>query len=292
MILLERLSTLDYTDIADLRKKVIEIAESIIEAAADNSAALAAEFYDLVRVEAIGKPIGAVAAPMWEPEAFRGSVRALVQDVVNGATVESFYNSIVDRADYTIKKSAGDCVAKNSARDKKNRGYARVPTGFETCDFCIMLASRGNVYHTSESAGAIDHYHSKCDCRVTPWFDGMAVSGYDPDKLFDQYLAGKRDSAAREKEQGVKKTVAPKTPSRSALAKKGDSIVRMYSPKNPYQDILEAYLLEAANEKELNSRARRVYDFYLSHFDEDFRKRLQHRMDDAYTERFFELMGI
>lgn len=186
MILLKRLSTIDYTDIADLRKKVIEIAESIIEAAADNSAALAAEFYDLVRVEAIGKPIGAVAAPMWEPEAFRGSVRALVQDVVNGAAVESFYNSVVDRADYTIKKSAGDCVVKNGTRDKKNKGYARVPTGFETCDFCIMLASRGFVYRSEEAA--VRHYHANCDCRVVPGFDGMEVEGYDVNALYERYL--------------------------------------------------------------------------------------------------------
>lgn len=57
-------------------------------------------------------------------------------------------------------------------------GYARVLTGAESCSFCAMLASRGPVYESADSAGAIKVYHYGCDCVVRlvlkdePW-EGM-----------------------------------------------------------------------------------------------------------------------
>lgn len=44
--------------------------------------------------------------------------------------------------------------------------YARVPQGMETCDFCLMLASRGFVYLTPESAEGWNHTHRGCDCLI------------------------------------------------------------------------------------------------------------------------------
>ena len=46
--------------------------------------------------------------------------------------------------------------------------YARVPQGAETCDFCLMLASRGFVYLTADSAEGWNHTHRGCDCIVVP----------------------------------------------------------------------------------------------------------------------------
>jgi len=60
--------------------------------------------------------------------------------------------------------------------------YARVLTGAENCGFCVMLASRGPVYSSAESAGErraseildtrnerfINSYHPNCDCLVVP----------------------------------------------------------------------------------------------------------------------------
>lgn len=49
--------------------------------------------------------------------------------------------------------------------------FARVPTGTETCTFCLMLASRGAVYHTRKTAGEWRHFHRGCDCKVVPSFE-------------------------------------------------------------------------------------------------------------------------
>ena len=75
--------------------------------------------------------------------------------------------------------------------------------GSETCDFCTMLASRGFVYHTEETAGEFDHFHSSCRCKVVPGFPTMeryvrngvrvsrgldpSVEGYDPDLYYDMW---------------------------------------------------------------------------------------------------------
>lgn len=58
--------------------------------------------------------------------------------------------------------------------------YQRIPQGLETCDFCLMLASRGAVYLSEESAGGDDpdHFHRGCDCLIVP-----ALCHYDYGKL-------------------------------------------------------------------------------------------------------------
>ena len=47
-----------------------------------------------------------------------------------------------------------------------------------------MLASRGAVYHSRQSAGEFRHFHRHCDCKVVPGFeddpDAELVEGHDP----------------------------------------------------------------------------------------------------------------
>lgn len=85
-----------------------------------------------------------------------------------------------------VKRLANRTMTDNCARDGVR--YARVPAGAETCGFCLMLASRGFVYHTRETAGEMNHYHRSCDCKVVAGFDGLTgVEGYDPGALYDLY---------------------------------------------------------------------------------------------------------
>ncbi len=60
--------------------------------------------------------------------------------------------------------------------------FARVPQGGDTCTFCAMLASRGFVYWSRETAGEFDHYHRNCRCLVVPDDGSGEVEGYDPDE--------------------------------------------------------------------------------------------------------------
>lgn len=61
--------------------------------------------------------------------------------------------------------------------------FARVPTGAETCTYCIMLASRGFAYRSRESAGHADH--RGCNCLIVAGRHGDAVEGVDESAQYD-----------------------------------------------------------------------------------------------------------
>ena len=87
--------------------------------------------------------------------------------------------------DELVKQFGRDTVM--SSAGSNGRAFARVPTGAETCDFCLMLASRGFVYKTSSSAGELAKFHGDCDCAIVAE-DGVIPDDYDPDELYDRYM--------------------------------------------------------------------------------------------------------
>lgn len=171
-------------DPAAVREAVIAIMNQACTASTDVAAVLAAEFYDGLRELQVGERLGAHAYSRREREATEGAVRGFVQDLVDGKPHDRFVGKCLDRIDYETRLAASKCMEHNAKRDKRKPKWARVPIGFETCQFCIMLASRGFVYHTEETAS---HAHPHCDCRVIPSWDreNPRVEGYDPSYYSD-----------------------------------------------------------------------------------------------------------
>nr|WP_058270254.1 hypothetical protein [Olsenella massiliensis] len=88
-------------------------------------------------------------------------------------------------------RSLNETIIQNAGRDRKRGArFARVPTGAETCTFCLMLVGRGAVYHTRKTAGEFRHFHRRCDCKVVPGFeddpDAEIVQHYDPKDMRDR----------------------------------------------------------------------------------------------------------
>lgn len=181
--LADALSAIDLSEIATARDAIIDVMEAFCGTYTDMAAVLGAEFYDGLREMQVGERIGALAESGRKPEATSGAVRALMQIVVDGKPREMLERQLLDRADGEVRRAANTCVARNVKRDRLKVKYARVPSGGETCDFCIMLASRGAVYRDEDAAG---HAHAGCDCRVVPDFGG-GIEGYDPDAYYDMY---------------------------------------------------------------------------------------------------------
>lgn len=77
------------------------------------------------------------------------------------------------------------------AGDLTRPRWARVPRGRVTCAFCTMLAGRGFVYWTAQSAGLGSTYHRHCDCMIEPSFGKQELSGYDPDPYQRLYTAAR-----------------------------------------------------------------------------------------------------
>lgn len=187
----KRLQTLEWDSIADLRNKIIAVLKPLIGAAADDAAAYAAQFYDDAREAAIGSRFDAVADPMWNEDKTDEAVRAIMQKMVETGVFDSIINDLLNRVDYDIKHAAGECIKENAWRDPASRRWARVPTGPETCGFCLMLASRGFVYMSSRAAGGDGHYHANCDCRIVPGFWDTEVEGYDEYELYNEWKNSK-----------------------------------------------------------------------------------------------------
>lgn len=185
-----RLYALDWTqDVAAIREQVVAIMQPCCGASTTMAARLAADFYDGLRERSgVRDGFKAVIDPCREPEATEGAVRAFAQDLVDGKPLEQFVGKCSDRLDQETRTAANKCVEANARRDPKRPRWARVPTGPETCEFCIMLASRGFVYRSEDVAS---HAHANCDCRVVPSWDGdkAAIEGYDPDAYYRQWKA-------------------------------------------------------------------------------------------------------
>lgn len=191
----------------------VDIVNTSAGAAAEAGAELGAVFYDGVSELQTGEGYDAQAYSDHLDEGTEKAVRGIAQEGVNG-DISGMIGQLLARIDYETKRAAGNSVIQNARRDSRGPRYARVPQGNETCSFCLMLASRGPIYHTAESAGFNNHYHANCDCRIVPMFGVNVlqtdaggyvartfgtVEGYDPDALYSVYmemvLAGKRWAA-------------------------------------------------------------------------------------------------
>ena len=157
--LADELAAIDMSqDVATVRQRVVEVMQAYCGGATDVAATLAAEFYDGLREIELGERMGALADSGRDPAATDGAVRAFAQKLVDGRPDE-FRELCLERLDYEMKVAAERCVLANGARDRRRPKFARVPTGAETCDFCLMLASRGFVYRSADSAS---HSHANC----------------------------------------------------------------------------------------------------------------------------------
>ena len=172
-------------NIAQCRDLVIQALAAVMPTYTTMAAQASADFYDAARDLVVGERMGAQAISDYDPAKTEGAVRAFVRFVLRD-DVQTFNDQVLQRIDYEMKRSANMSVVENGRRDPKSVRYARVPTGAETCDFCLMLASRGFVYQSEGTAGA-GHTHSACDCRCIPGWDGMEVEDYDPRSIYDRW---------------------------------------------------------------------------------------------------------
>lgn len=147
-------------NVAQCRDLVIQALSAVMPTYTTMAAQASADFYDAARELVVGERLGAQAISDFDMRKTEGAVRGFVRFVLDGR-VETFNEQVLQRIDYEMKRSANMSVVENGRRDPKSVRYARVPTGAETCDFCLMLASRGFVYQ-SESTASASHVHANC----------------------------------------------------------------------------------------------------------------------------------
>lgn len=157
---------------------------------------LGAQWYEYCRSLGIGSGYTAIVG-----EVSRYSVKSDVDvhidklfngDIDTQMLVSMLEGVVVDQ----VQKQARDTILENINREylaaiesgdsdfADNIGYARVTTG-DACAFCVLLASRGFVYKSKQTAERTkwgSKYHPNCTCVAVPFHKADSIPGYG-DKL-------------------------------------------------------------------------------------------------------------
>ena len=182
--------------VAEKREAAKLIMDGYIQGYDDIAAEFAAEWYDH-RAQKSGVALDqAITMTTYKPESVDDVARYQAKKLAKGGDAE-FAKACGEFARNDAFRSLNETIIANVGRDRdKGARFARVPTGLETCTFCLMLASRGAVYHTRKSAGEWKHFHRGCDCKVVPSFEddpyAEVVEGVKPRELQERYKVFKQ----------------------------------------------------------------------------------------------------
>ena len=177
--------------VAEKREAAKLIMEGFVQGYDDVAAEFAAQWYDHRAEQGGARLDQAVTMTTYRPDSVDAVARYQARKLAKGGDA-AFAKACGEYARNDAFRSLNETIIANVGRDKdKGVRFARVPTGFETCTFCLMLASRGAVYHTRKSAGEFKHFHRRCDCKVVPSFeddaDAELVEGVRPKELYELY---------------------------------------------------------------------------------------------------------
>jgi hypothetical protein len=158
------------------------------------SQSLAAQLFDEVcAAEGIGPYTFEMADDIIDFAMLEEKVRYFARSLVEHDGGDKFLNDCGTLADFYARRCNYESMVRNCYRNHVR--YARIPTGTETCDFCLMLASRGAVYY--DQARAEEGSHLNCDCVTVCMGESTQIEGYDPDALYDLWQDRMNETAKR-----------------------------------------------------------------------------------------------
>jgi hypothetical protein len=144
------------------------------------SSDLATRFHAGQRAEHSDAPVPRLEPPPYEPAALDHALHRTVHTRLSQPdTTRAAISDAAGAVARHVEQAGRDTIITATRRDRVALGWARVPTGRETCAFCWMLASRGPVYTTCQAAGDMTMWHDRCDCLVTPVFHRDDWDGRD-----------------------------------------------------------------------------------------------------------------
>lgn len=174
-----------------VRNALLQFFPELVTTYGDVSALLAADFYDMLRdvPPSAASFQAAFAAPV-DPAKAEGATRWAV-GALFAEDVPLFTSQILGSTQRLVSQRGRDTIFDNAGRDPVRTSVARVPSGADTCMFCIMLASRGAVYTDLVSAGQMNDFHDNCDCVPTVMRSARDYpEGYDPAMFTELYTSG------------------------------------------------------------------------------------------------------
>lgn len=152
-----------------MREAAIEALQESVGIHGEMAQALAGQLFDEVcALEGIGPYDFELADDIIDLGMLEEKVRWFARYIVEHGGGDRFMDDCGVLADFYAKRCNYEAMIRNCYRNHVR--YARVPTGTETCDFCMMLASRGFVYYDQARAEEGSHIHCVVgDTRVSAY---------------------------------------------------------------------------------------------------------------------------
>lgn len=173
---------LDAADLKGTLPRFTSLVYAIVHKYAPLSGSLSGRFYQHARRDA-GLPSGNVKIPDSPgPQQVSTVVRWAVSDLWADPTAVEPAQTKIDGAVARLVQDIGRATITDTVRtDSKAKGWARI-TEPNPCAFCALLATRGAVYKSDESASFKSHDH--CRCHAEPIF-----AAYEPSAEVRQWQA-------------------------------------------------------------------------------------------------------
>ena len=141
---------------SSMRDATIDALTTSIGIHGDQAQALAGQLFDEVCAAEGIDATSSLYPDIIDLDMMAGKVRWLCRKLVEGDR-SGYVQRVGVLADFYTKRC--NYVAQMRNCHGANMRYARIPTGPDTCDWCLMLASRGFVYYTEADARAGNHQH-------------------------------------------------------------------------------------------------------------------------------------
>lgn len=159
---------LDHSEGRMVRAALEEFFPDLIATYGSTAALLAVDYYDELRGEApTAKRFRTVMAESVDLEQANAKARWAIGPLFLGDKADPLqaYANLELVSDELVKKAGRDTIIENAAKDPARALWRRVPTGADTCDWCISTAEWGEVYGDEVAPGSdITKFHGKCDC--------------------------------------------------------------------------------------------------------------------------------
>jgi hypothetical protein len=166
---------LDIASPAETLEQWIEAATAIIEDYAVAMGALAQEMYLAARDDS-GAESDYDPAPIEPPsdDEIEEMLRWALSEAWNDGSLDDARDNLEAGAEKLVLDTGRQTTAEAAVEDPQARGWARVARP-DACSFCLLLATRGGVYDSHDTATETisgESYHSHCRCVAVPVFEG------------------------------------------------------------------------------------------------------------------------
>jgi hypothetical protein len=161
---------LDLTDPEAARDTLLRLMPALSDTYGALAAAVAADWYDdLRRDRGLAGAFSAQPADTVDLERVEGSTRRIAGHLWTD-TPEAALPALSGRLGKYVLQPGRDTIREAVRLDPSNPRWARIPSSPKPCDFCQMLAGRGAVYLSEDTADGND-YHDHCGCIASPMWD-------------------------------------------------------------------------------------------------------------------------